>query len=354
MSDRITESIVGCLLGTMVGDALGLPYEGLSGKRIQKLVLLVQDHNFIAGKGAISDDTEHTCMVAQSLMVSGGEEQAFIDAFAWRLRFWLLGLPGGISLATGAAITRLWLGISPDHSGVDSAGNEPATRSAIIGVCYGAQRQQMLSLVKASTRITHSDPKAEYGAIAIAVAAYLAAHQSFVSPANYYQSLQSCLETEAEEFLSLIRLVCDSVERKETGAVFAHSIGNGNSISSYVYVTVPVVLQIWLRYQHDYFGGIKEIIGLGGDTDTTAAILGGIIGARVGKAGIPRRWIKHIWDFPRSPQWIEQLGIRLAKTCTQKIKQPALPLAIYLIPLRNLLFLAIALCHIVRRLLPPY
>lgn len=38
MSDRITESIVGCLLGTMVGDALGLPYEGLSGKRIQQLV----------------------------------------------------------------------------------------------------------------------------------------------------------------------------------------------------------------------------------------------------------------------------------------------------------------------------
>ena len=37
----------------------------------------------------------------------------------------------------------------------------------------------------------------------------------------------------------------------------------GNSISSYVYVTVPVVFQIWLRYQHDYFGGVKEIISLG-------------------------------------------------------------------------------------------
>ena len=354
MSDRVTESIVGCLLGTMVGDALGLPYEGLSGERIQQFVLLVQDHNFICGKGAISDDTEVACMVAQSLIVSGGEEKTFLTAFAWRLRFWLLGLPVSISLATLAAITRLWLGISPHRSGVDSAANEPATRSAIIGVCHGSQPQQMLSLVKASTKITHSDPKAEYGAIAVAVAANLAAHQSSVSPEDYYQSLQSCLDTEAEEFLSLIRLVCESVERKETGAVFAHRIGNGKSISSYTYVTIPVVLQIWLRYQHDYFGGIKEIISLGGDTDTTAAILGGIIGARVGKAGIPRRWIKHIWDFPRSPQWIEQLGIRLAKTCTQQVKQPALPLAIYLLPLRNLLFLAIALVHNVRRLLPPY
>ncbi len=36
------------------------------------------------------------------------------------------------------------------------------------------------------------------------------------------------------------------------------------------------------------------------------------------------------------------------------IKQPLLPLAIYLIPLRNLMFLAIVLVHTFRRLFPPY
>lgn len=354
MSNRTTESIVGCLLGTMVGDALGLPYEGLSSKRIQKLVLLVQDHNFIGGKGAISDETEHICLVAQSLIASKGEETAFINLFAWRLRLWLLGLPAGLCLATFKAITRLWKGVPPNLSGVSSTDNGAVIRSTIIGVCYGAERQKMLSLVKASTRITHDDPKAEYGAIAVAVAAYLAANSSSVSTEEYYQTLQTYLEPEAEEFLNLIKLVCDSVERKETGAMFARSIGNGNSISSYIYVTVPVVLQIWLRYQHDYFGGVREIISLGGDTDTTAAILGGIIGAAVGKAGIPRRWIKHIWDFPRSPKWIEELGFRLAKTCIQDIEQPPLPLAIYLIPVRNLLFMAIIFGHAVRRLFPPY
>lgn len=354
MSDRTTEAIVGCLLGTMVGDALGLPYEGLSGKRIQKLVLLVQDHNFIWGKGAISDDTEHTCMVAQSLIASRGEETAFIELLAWRLRFWLLGLPGGMGSATFKAIMRLWRGVPPHLSGVPSTGNGAAMRSAIIGVCYGAERQKMLSLIKASTRITHSDPKAEYGAIAVAVAAYMATYQSFVNPKEYYQTLITYLEPQAEEFLNLIKLVCDSVERKETGAVFASSIGNGNSISSYVYVTVPVVLQIWLRYQHDYFGGVREIISLGGDTDTTAAILGGIIGAAVGKAGLPRKWVKNVWDFPRSPKWIEELGYRLAKTCIQDIKQPPLPLAIYLIPMRNLLFIGIIFGHAIRRLFPPY
>ena len=114
------------------------------------------------------------------------------------------------------------------------------------------------------------------------------------------------------------------------------------------------MIQVWLRYQQDYFNGVREIICLGGDTDTTAAILGGIIGASVGKGGIPRKWLKDIWDFPRTIKWMEALGARLATTCAKEIKQSPLPLAIYLIPLRNLIFLAIVLIHFVRRLFPPY
>ncbi len=354
MSDRLVKSIVGCILGTAVGDALGLPYEGLSRDRIQQFAPLIQGHRFILGKGAISDDTEHTCMVAQSLIVSGGEEAEFIEAFALRLRWWLLGFPAGIGKGTLRAIIRLWQKIPPDRSGVNSAGNGAAMRSAILGVCYGANPNKLLSLVKASTKITHSDPKAEYGAIAVAVAAHLAYSQSLVTPEDYYLTLKEHLNSKAEEFLSLIELACDSVSKKETGILFAHNLGNTTGISGYVYDTVPVVIQVWLRHQQDYFNGVREIICLGGDTDTTAAILGGIIGASVGKAGIPRRWLKDIWDFPRTVNWMEALGVRLAKTCTEEIKQPPLPLAIYLIPLRNLLLNAIVLIHVVRRLFPPY
>ena len=77
-----------------------------------------------------------------------------------QLRFWLLGLPGGIGYATLKAILKLWLGFKPEHSGIFSAGNGPAMRSAIIGVCYGNDSQKLRELVKASTRLTHTDPKA--------------------------------------------------------------------------------------------------------------------------------------------------------------------------------------------------
>ncbi|QDV24529.1 ADP-ribosylglycohydrolase [Aureliella helgolandensis] len=62
------EAIVGCILGTAVGDALGLPYEGLTPQRAPRLLGLPGRYRFLLGRGMISDDTEHTCMVAQSLM----------------------------------------------------------------------------------------------------------------------------------------------------------------------------------------------------------------------------------------------------------------------------------------------
>jgi ADP-ribosylglycohydrolase len=95
-----SDSIIGCLLGTAVGDAIGLPCEGLSKRRQDLLYPTLDGHHFLFGRGMISDDTEHTCMVAQALIISAGDVQTFKKDLALRLRFWLLGLPAGIGYAT--------------------------------------------------------------------------------------------------------------------------------------------------------------------------------------------------------------------------------------------------------------
>ena len=92
-------AIAGCLLGTAVGDAMGLACEGLSRRRQQRMFPELAGYHLLpAGKGMCSDDTEHTCMLAQSLLATldrPGDElpRRFAANFAWRLRFWLLGLP---------------------------------------------------------------------------------------------------------------------------------------------------------------------------------------------------------------------------------------------------------------------
>ncbi|MDJ0734228.1 MAG: ADP-ribosylglycohydrolase family protein [Nostocaceae cyanobacterium] len=354
MSISKQKSIVGCLLGTAVGDALGLPYEGLSKYRQRRLYPKPGNYNFLFGKGMISDDTEHTCMVAQSLIVSAGNLQIFSQQLAWRLQWWLVSLPAGIGYATLRSIFKLWLGFSPHNSGVFSAGNGTAMRSAIIGVCYGDNLPKLRELLQISTRITHTDPKSEYGALAVAIAAYLSSQKSLIQPQDYYQNLQSILNPEATEFLSLIKQACDSTDANESTELFAQKLGLTKGVSGYIYHTVPVVIQAWLKHQRDYSHGILEIIQCGGDTDTTAAILGGIIGAGVGENGIPQVWIHNLWEYPRSIKWIKLLGQRLAKVCEQDIPQTPLSLPIYAVFPRNLFFLLVVILHGLRRLLPPY
>lgn len=58
----------GLLWGTAVGDALGLPAEGLSPKRARALFPRPWRHRLLPGTGMISDDTEHTLFVAQCLL----------------------------------------------------------------------------------------------------------------------------------------------------------------------------------------------------------------------------------------------------------------------------------------------
>jgi ADP-ribosyl-[dinitrogen reductase] hydrolase len=167
-----TAAIVGCLLGTAVGDAIGLPAEGLSSDRQRRLFGELDSYRLLPHRGMISDDTEHAAMVAQALIASAGDTQTFLKVLASELRLWTLLLPAGAGAATLRAGFKLLFGVSPERSGVYSAGNGPAMRAPLLGVCYGNAPDRLRSLIHASTRLTHTDPKAEYGAFAVALAAH--------------------------------------------------------------------------------------------------------------------------------------------------------------------------------------
>src|SRR4051812_14858214 len=147
---------VGAILGTAVGDALGLPYENLSKRRGVRLLGEPDRHRFLCGRGMVSDDTEHTCMVAEALCAAPCDPEAFVPDLARRLRWWLLGLPAGIGLATLRATLRLWLGYGPARSGVFSAGDGPAMRSAVLGAAID-DLALLRRFVEASSRMTHTD-----------------------------------------------------------------------------------------------------------------------------------------------------------------------------------------------------
>ncbi|CAN5422495.1 ADP-ribosylglycohydrolase family protein [soil metagenome] len=347
MPDADTDKIIGCLVGAAVGDALGLPFEGLTPARRMRMFSDVQGYRFILRHGMASDDTEHLCMTAQSLLASRGDHDRFARSLGWRLRFWILALPAGVGFATLRACIKLWLGWPASRSGIHSAGNGPAMRSAILGVIHLDDSEMLKSLVRASTRVTHTDPRAETGALIVAVAAGCAAWDK-----PFFPTLEGFLPATDHEFHEAMRRVRHSIESGQTTQEFAVELGLERGVTGYILHTVPLSIHAWLRNKEDFRRAVTEVISCGGDTDTTAAITGAIVGSRTGLQGIPADLIGGYCDYPRSINWIKRLGERVADYRTGNREVRPLGLAFYFIPIRNLIFLFAVLAHGLRRLVP--
>jgi len=237
----LADHLSGLIVGTAVGDAIGLPREGLSRRRASRMFGGTPlGHRLLLRRGMVSDDTEHTCMSAQALLASGGEPRAFARSMAWRLRWWLLALPAGVGMATAKACFKLWIGFSPGRSGVWSAGNGPAMRAAILGAYAWDDAELLRDLVSASTRLTHVDPAAEHGALAIALAAAYAIKESAggsVNAERYLQFVSAHLA--GTEMLRLIQEVVRQVSAGTPLEEFFVGMGWGRGVSGYVNQTVP-------------------------------------------------------------------------------------------------------------------
>jgi ADP-ribosylglycohydrolase len=350
-ANRRLDALVGVLIGTAVGDALGLPMEGLSARRQQKLFPLPLRHRLIVRFGMISDDTEHTFMIAQALLASPEDSDHFRRCFAKKLRWWLASLPAGVGFATLRAILKLWVGIPSEKSGVMSAGNGPAMRSGLLGVYFADDADRRREFVRASTQVTHRDPRAEIGAHAVAeTAAWMAWRKNDVDA--LLQSLATISELfEWEAILGRIRA---GLSWDQPTANFAFEMGMASGVSGYIFHTVPVAIYAALRNRDNFESALSQAVGCGGDTDTVGAITGALVGARLGEAGIPVSWRDGLVDWPRSVALLRRVGTML----DQQLGSQSTPGQVrYLwpaIPLRNLAFLAVVLAHGFRRMLPPY
>ena len=137
-----------------------------------------------------------------------------------------------------------------------------------------------------------------------------------------------------------------------TPETFADAIGLSRGVTGYINHTVPIALFCWLRSPHSFEDAVGNCISLGGDTDTTAAIVGALVGATAGASAIPKRFLDGLIEFPRSVTWMQQLASDLAAR-----RAPSRYQSVTFVPallLRNLLFLVVVLAHGLRRLLPPF
>lgn len=344
----------GLLLGTAVGDALGLPTEGLSARRSERMFKPPLRHRFIFGYGMVSDDTEHAVFTAQSLIAHPCIVERFAGRLAWCLRLWLLSLPAGVGFATLLSIFRLWVGVSASQSGVRSAGNGAAMRAASIGAFLHRRPEDLEKFIKAACRLTHSDFRAEIGARAVANVAVLGMNSKKRPEASVFLDILRLAGSTEKDWKKIVGYIECALRDNVSVREFARSIGAKDGVSGYVYETVPVVVFAWFTHYDNFAATLQSVIECGGDTDTTGALVGALSGATVGASEIPKEWILGLAEYPRNVPFLMKLGRQLElASVSPELAHPVRYFWPAVLP-RNVIFLVAVLVHGFRRLFPPY
>lgn len=288
------------LLGGAIGDALGMPFETklVNDPRLiewdGKTFLPSEHHGLKAGQ--FTDDGQMQQMIAESLITNHGFNPQDLSE---RYVEWMVsGRARGYGKTTLLAISNLLEGKSYQESGVPgSYGNGTAMRSAPIGVYFRDDLKEVVGVCKVDSGITHASEEAEAGSIAVAYAAALAAQDD----------LEDLLERVHEvlpdsKVKSILYSLGSLVNAKHIPATAAlRVLGTKADVRQ----TVPSALYCFLRFRN-YHDAILAAIKAGGDTDTTAAIVGGLFGAKLGMKAIDPTFYG-VEDFDRLVELDSQL-----------------------------------------------
>ncbi|WP_405017308.1 ADP-ribosylglycohydrolase family protein [Kitasatospora sp. NBC_00070] len=279
------------LLGLSVGDAFGAQFFVPANRPY------LNDRQAPPAPWPWTDDTEMACSVHACWTERGELDRADLThAFATRHDFdrgygpaanRLLRLirEGGDARALAAGL----------FDGQGSFGNGAAMRVAPLGAAFAADPAAVVGPATVSAAITHTHPQGVAGAVAVAVAAAYAvrARTEPTTPADFLTAVRRLTPAGAVHagLGEAIALLGEPDHRTA-----ARVLGNGSRTSAAD--TVPFALWAAARNLGDFEAALWETVSAGGDVDTTAAIVGGVVAAHTGSDGIPPAWLAATEPLP--------------------------------------------------------
>ncbi|MEV1068297.1 ADP-ribosylglycohydrolase family protein [Streptomyces sp. NPDC050263] len=185
--------------------------------------------------------------------------------------------------------------------GQGSYGNGAAMRVAPLGAWFHGDLVAAREQARLSALATHAHPEAVAGAVAVAVAAALAAagEGRDVPPRAVF--LREVAGHLADGDVRSGLLVAAGLPERTSVRHAASVLGSGTLISAPD--TVPFALWSAAGHLDDLPEALWQTVGGWGDRDTTCAIVGGVVAARTGAAGVPAAWREAREDIPADSGW---------------------------------------------------
>jgi len=233
-----------------------------------------------------TDDTHVALSVVETLAESRG-----IDPDALALRFARRfaedpgrGYAGGAYRLLKAIVAGAdWRVASPELFDGGSYGNGAAMRAAPIGAYFAGDAVRSAAEANHSAVVTHAHLEGRAGAIAVAVAAALVAQDDGPTQGGLLRAVAA--HVPAGETRSRIEQALEFAPSDRDHC--ARTLGSGYEVSAQD--TVPYCLWVVAHHGEDFETALWQCIEVGGDMDTTCAIVGGILGA-AGRP-IPDAWL---------------------------------------------------------------
>ena len=291
----IDDRRLGGLYGVLVGDALGVPYEFFRPAQLPPLDQIELDPprgfartHGTAPRAAWSDDGAMTLCLLDSLVEKGALDPADLAA---RFRRWAfdgyLAVDGkvfDIGIQTRKALVAIERGapvLDPIEAEERSNGNGALMRALPLALWHRGTDEQLALDARTQTRVTHPHVRSQLCSVVYC----LWARAILAGDADPWQTAKdktrALTKGDAAASAELEQHLCldDAPGGKGSGYVVdsLHSARLALEAGSYEHV-------------------VKAAVAMGDDTDTTAAIAGGIAGVRDGVGAIPKRWLSAVTE----------------------------------------------------------
>lgn len=316
------------MLGTAVGDALGMPLEGMPHELIENSFGTVTQ--MIDGRlpaGHYTDDTQLMIGVAESLV----ENRGFVGEHMAMTFFNNFEAFRGYGYGTVRVLQHIldgmiWSEAAKHIFGGGSYGNGAAMRIAPVGLLYHADLERLVDVTRSASRITHTHSIGIEGAI-VQVMAIARAVQIEPVPDLEIDGIEFIdhliSRSKEDEFIIRFRksqeLLMGGHRPSKDDLVYYL----GNDVQAHK--SIPLAVYCFLNNYHSFKDAVVCAVNMGGDTDTLGAMTGAIAGALHGASSIPKAWLDDLESNHKGVDHIRDLAEKLFNIYQPASALPPLP-----------------------------